>query len=181
MNDNDRIPFDDEFIRKRLKEKKKSLSMIYVFAAIYLAVALGMVPFIVFYNQIFDSPKQILFIAYVVFVIIFGGVCVIYQIVNYRKYANKYKVSKGDFIVVNDTIRHMEVTETFSSKGRRNVEYKLSLEHHDEFVTYNYELVGMYVEDNEKCYVVSFEKSQNIPALVFNARIYEYKGDKLKK
>ena len=181
MNDNDRIPFDDEFIKKRLKEKKNSLSMIYVFAAIYLAVALSIVPFIVFYNQIFDSPKQILFIAYVIFVIIFGGVWIVYRIVNYRKYAKKYKVSKGDFTVTEDTIRHMEVKENFSSKGRRSVEYTLSLEHHDEFVTYNHELVGLYVEDNEKCYVVAFTENQNIPALVFNARIYEYKGDKLKK
>ena len=179
MKDNDRIPFDDEFIKNRLKEKARQPVLLYVLTAVFILTEVVIILIICTENYVHNVPNNYFLIIFTVVLILFCIGVFTYLILKQSKFANSYKKSKGEFTVTTDTIIYHKVKETYTAK-RRSEEYTLTLANHDEFVTHNLELTGLYIEDNEKCYVVSFVDSPDIPALVFNARIYEYKGDRLK-
>ncbi|MBP5208889.1 MAG: hypothetical protein J6330_10590 [Clostridia bacterium] len=176
MNDSEKIQFDDEFISKRLKDKNRSSAVLYVFAAILILLAVGVVFVVVYDAQAFADKKVFFYISYLILLIICGGVFCAYLIIQDRKNKKRYKVSKGGFTVTHDVILRQQVIETYGARLKRSVKYVLTLENHGKFVTYTYELVGLYAQENEKCYVVAFNDSPDIPELVFNARIYEYTG-----
>ena len=178
MKDTDRIPFDDEFISNRLKEKKRQPVLLYVLIAVFIITEIVIVLIILTNNNVNSEPNNYFLIIFTAFLIIICIGVFTYLILKQGKFAKRYKLSNGDFIVTEDTIVYHRVKETYSSH-RKSEEYSLTLENHDEFLTHNHELTGLYIADNEKCYVVSFVDSPDVPALVLNARIYEYKGNKL--
>lgn len=52
-----KIQFDDEFISKRLKDKNRSSAVLYVFAAILILLAVGVVFFVIYDVKAFADKK----------------------------------------------------------------------------------------------------------------------------
>ena len=173
MREDEKTPFDDEFIRKRLKTKMRASALIYVFGAIFI---LGLVLFIVF--VVTYGMNVLTFIQSIV--LIACTVLLVLEIVKHVKQSRQSKVSNGSFTVTEDTVLHKEQRELHTRYGGYSYEYTLTLARHNNFVTRNSELIGAYSEENEKCYVVSYDGFPDDAELVFSKRIYRYTGNCMK-
>jgi hypothetical protein len=107
-------------------------------------------------------------------------VMIIIQIIIHIKLKRKSKVSNGSFTVTEDTVLHKEQREIYTRYGGYVYEYTLTLAKHNNFETRNSELIGAYSEENEKCYVVSYDGFPDDAVLVFSKRIYRDTGNCMK-
>ena len=168
MREDEKIVFDDEFIRKRLKSKIRTSALIYVIAAIFAVTAPALILGIIVYGISLISVFQaVLLIACTVMITIL--------IVKHVKMTRRSRISKGTFTVAEDTITGFDVKEKYTRYGVV-YEYTLNFTRHNEYTTNNSELVGHYTEAGEKCYVVAYTDFPDDPVLVFSKRIYRYTG-----
>ena len=173
MREDEKTPFDDEFIRKRLKTKMRASPVIYIFGGLFIFGILLLIAIIATVGlNILAAFPSIIMLSSLVMIII--------QIIIHIKLKRKSKASNGSFTVTEDMVLHKEQREIYTRYGGYSYEYTLTLARHNNFVTRNSELIGAYSEENEKCYVVSYDGFPDDAVLVFSKRIYRYTGNCMK-
>lgn len=175
--DDERTVITDADIEKRLKEKMRVNSRIYVILAVVLLIlAFSVYLITVVIRNAAPSPAVVFEWLYL---IVLTPIAVVTAIIELRKYLKEKKAqnrSHGAFTVTEDTITSYDVTYYEGpTRGRtRTYTYTVGLTYHDDYVTHNSELVGEYTESGDKCYVVTYNEEPKTPILVYSARIYRY-------
>lgn len=175
--DDERTVITDADIEKRLKEKMRVNSRIFVLLAVVLLIlAFSVYLITVVIRNATPSPVVVFEWLYLLVV---TPLAVAVTIIELRKYLKEKKAqnrSHGAFTVTEDTITSYDVTYYEGpTRGRsRTYTYTVGLTYHDDYVTHNSELVGGYTEPGEKCWVVTYTDEPKTPILVYTARIYRY-------
>ena len=175
--DEEKPVITDADIEKRLKEKMRVNSRIYVILAVVLLIlAFSVYLITVVIRSAAPSPAVVFEWLYL---IVLTPIAVVTAIIEFKKYLKERKAQKrshGAFTVTEDTITNYDVSYYEGPTGGRSrtYTYTVGLTYHDDYVTHNSELIGGYTEPGEKCWVVAYTDEPKTPILVYSARIYRY-------